>query len=188
MKEHANFFDPDGARAALAASAYPDPKSLPPITIAVSPTSASRPIVEAISQMWQDVLGISPAVLPQDPGFDAAELGAQAQTWSPFPLYSAPGDDLVWTYRAGNLLFSEGVGKNDDEVEALIEQGEALAPDAVEERGAFYQQAEDMILDRAYFIPLHYYEWWYLVQPNIANIGFNPDTSLNVETTYIAAE
>lgn len=187
MGERPSFFDPEGARAALAASRYGNGEPMPPITIAVGPTSPSRPIVEAVQQMWQEVLGIEPAVLPQDPSFNAAELGAQAQTWGPFPLYSAPGDDLIWTYRANNLLFTS-VGRNDDEVEALLQEAESFLPEQVAERGQLYRQAEDLILDRAYFIPLHYYEWWYLVRPQVQGVAFRPDTSLVATQTFIAEQ
>lgn len=185
MTERPSSFDPDGARAALAASGYGAGAELPPITLAVSPTSPTRPIVEGMQQMWQDILGIQPAVLPQTSGVSAAELGAQAQEFGPFPLYSGPGDDLIWTYRANNLLFS-GVGRNDDEVEALLQEAESLPPGQDAARGELYRQAEDLIMDRAYFIPLNYYEWWYLVQPWVQGVSFRPDTSLIATETFIS--
>lgn len=185
MTERPPFFDPDGARIALAASRYGTGAEIPPITLAMGPTSPTRPIVEGVQQMWQDILGIQPAVLPQDPAFDTAELGAQAQTWAPFPLYSGPGDDLIWTYRADNLLFSS-VGQNDAEVEALLQEAESLPPGQDAGRAKLYRQAEDLILDRAYFIPLHYYEWWYLVQSWVQGITFRPNTSLAATKAYIS--
>lgn len=180
------FFDPAGARAALAASTYGGPENLPPIAIAIDPQSTTRPLAEALQQGWQDVLGIAPAILPADPAFDREQLGAQVHAWSPFPLYRSPGDDLNWSYRAGNLLFGDGARIADDDVDGLLLQALALPPDQISEQGALYRQAEDLILDRAYFIPLHFIGWWYVVQPRIANATFRPDLSTQLIDWFIA--
>lgn len=179
------FFDPEAARAVLAASRYGGPEGMPPITIAVAPNSPLRRLVEAIQQGWQEVLGIDPAILPADPGFDPEEIGAQVRQTGNVSLFLGPGCLLTWGWRADNNTFRVNIGTADAEVEALLATGDSLPLEQAEERAEAYAAAEDLILERAYAIPLCWFVSRFLFKPWLANVSFNPSANLNVLATYV---
>lgn len=177
-------FDPDGARAALAASSYAE-QELPQIVMAMLAGSLYGQIGEIIQQSWRDVLGIDPASLPTDAAFNPDEIGAQVRSGGNTSLFLGPGALLTWGWHADNSHFGL-VGVKDEEVEALLNQGDTLPRDQVAERAAAYQAAEDLILDRAYAIPLTWGKTRYFVKPWVANARFLPSMAFDPTNVFIA--
>lgn len=186
LEPRSPFFDPAAARAALAASSYGDAGSLPPIALAVGPANAYRRVIEAVQQGWQETLGIQPAILPTDPGFDPEELGSQVALGGNAALFFGPGCLLTWGWHADNTWMRTFVGVNDPEIEDLLNRGDGLPAEQFAERVAAYGQAEALILDRAYAIPISSSLHGYFVKPRVAGIRFNPSSTIDLATTYIA--
>lgn len=180
------FFDPDAARAALAASSYGGAENLPPVVFGVAAGTSLSVSAQAIQQSWRDVLGIEPAVLPSDPGFDPSEIGANVFFRVPGPMFVDAGGFITWALKSDNSVFQETVQIQDPDVDALIEQAEALAATDLAGRTALYDQASDLMVQRGYLIPYCYGPITYLVKPWVANAAFRPDTSPIIEPMFIA--
>lgn len=178
-------FDPAAARAALATSTYGGPENLPPVVAGVAPNSPYRLAIEAFLQIWQEVLGIEPAVLPTDPGFDPEQIGANVNVGGPGPLFLDAGGFLTWAFKADNLYFRDWIQTRDDEAEALIVAAEALPLADLAGRSALYAQAEEILLDRAYMVPFAYGTVKTLVKPWVANPTFRPDANPNLAGMYL---
>lgn len=183
--EQPSFFDPEGAKAALAESAYGSAANLPPVTFSVGPTSPFRLMAEAIQQGWQDILGISPAILPTDPGFDPDEIGANVRFDAPGPMFLDAGGFTTWAFKSDNNYF-RWIEAQDAEIDGLIEQAEALAFEDTAGRAPLYQQAERLMVERGYMAPLAHGYVSSLVKPWVVNAAFRPDSSPIIESMYIA--
>lgn len=180
------WFDPVAAKAALAASRYGGPDGLDPVIFAVGPQSDVRQAAEAIQQDWQEILGIEPAILPTDPGFDANEIGANVWFAPPGPLFLDTGCMITWAFKSDNNYFTQIIQVEDGEIDGLIEQAEALPFTAATERAALYAQAEELMIGRGYVIPFAEGVVSYLIKPWVAGAEFRPDTAPIIERMYVA--
>jgi ABC-type transport system substrate-binding protein len=170
-------YDPDAARAALAASSYGDAASLPPITLVINP---GRPefvrVAEAMQQMWQDVLGVSVEVLPTREPSDTAQIVFDGQA----VFHDDPGvfaTDLGHSqgiFLASIVDVAEPIPGLDDQ----IREADQLPADQVEERVQRYRAVEDTLLDLAFYIPVVPLFIFYAVKPWVQ--GFAANSSLTL--------
>jgi oligopeptide transport system substrate-binding protein len=169
-------YDPERALALIAESSYGDVSELPDITLHVSGAGgAVGPIVEAIVESYKANLGVEIAVeqtpWPQfleglnepDPPYQMYQLGWIAD-------YPDPQNFLEILFHTESAQ-NHG-GYSNLEVDTLLDQARGT-PD-VEERLGLYQQAEQMILDDAAWIPLYFGVENWLVKPYVQGFQIPP--------------
>jgi ABC-type transport system substrate-binding protein len=179
-------FNVDEAKAELAQSAYAN-GSVPPIVAVVYDASEEfLKLATVMQQMWQDALGIQLQVIPADQASAMQTQNASIQGGGNSVLYLGPGGLLSWGWHKDNYWFNGRINTADDEVEALLNQGDGIPVDQVAERAAVYAQAEQLILDRGYVLPLHWEPWNTAVKKRLVNAAMNPTNNLDVINSYIA--
>jgi peptide/nickel transport system substrate-binding protein len=175
------YFDPEGAKAALAASTYGSAENLPPISVRVGTnlTEYVR-IAEALQQMWRDVLGVEITISLRAQGEDADDGVSQVFRTSLGTSYldtSTTVSDLGLS--TGPYMTSLVKAKNDD-LDAILHQADTLPVTQEEERTRLYRQAEQMLMDQAYYIPIIWVKYYFAVKPWV--IGLKSNSSLSLYT------
>ena len=166
-------FDPEQALQLIADSSYGDVTDLPEITLNVSGDgSAVGPIVEAVVESYMDNLGVEINV-EQTPWPEfLADLNSPNPPYQMYQLgwiadYPDPQNFL-------EVLFHSESGQNhggynNPQVDALLEQ--ARGTQDIDDRQALYQQAEQLILEDAAWVPLYFDVENWLIKPYVQ--GFN---------------
>lgn len=169
-------FDPEQALALIAESSYGDPSELPDITLHVSGVGGSvGPVIESVVESYKINLGIEIAV-EQSPWPEFLnELNSPNPAYQMYQLgwvadYPDPQNFL-------EILFhSESTQNHGDysnpELDALLDQAKATRDEAT--RLALYQQAEQMILDDAAWVPIYFDVETWLVKPYVKNFQVPP--------------
>jgi peptide/nickel transport system substrate-binding protein len=172
------YFDPEGARKALAASTYKDVKNLPPITIAVGTnlTEYIR-VSEAIQQMWKEVLGLEITVKPYEKSTDPVYESAQILRLSLGTLVNDPSASASGMGHSTSYGMRMGGHKN-EQLDQILEKADSLPLAQQAQRIELYQQAEKTIMDQAYFIPIIWVKYYFAVKPRVKNYAANTDLSL----------
>ena len=169
-------FDPDLAREYLAKSKYADPDTRPRIVVTVPGTGGTIGLdLEVIIEMWKQELGVEVEIQQvewatyledlDDKKFQAyAGLGWSAD-------YPDPQDFL-------DILFHTESGMNhgsysNTEVDKILEKARTIQD--VGERVALYNQAEQMIVDDAAWVPTWFTgEQYALVKPYLKGYRLTP--------------
>ncbi|TNE89537.1 MAG: peptide ABC transporter substrate-binding protein [Deltaproteobacteria bacterium] len=164
-------FDPEAARALLAEAGYPDGEGFPEISIVYN-TSESHKLVAAVVQAnWKEHLGIDVKLRNQEwktylktvqnMDFDVARGG-----W--IGDYLDPNTFLdLWVENGGN----NNTGWTNPEFDRLIEAA-GKEPDP-EERMRKLAEAEAILNEEMPFIPMYWYVWAELQQPDVK--GLHPN-------------
>jgi len=158
-------FDPEKAQQLLAESNYAE--GLPDIEIASSGRGASvGPVSEAILFMWEENLGVDVSVRQtefatflddlRDGEYQMFELGWVAD-------YPDPENFLkIQFYSGSSNNYSQYANP---EVDRLLEQADTEADEA--RRLSLYQQAEQIIVNEASWIPLFHDKFSVLIKPYV---------------------
>ncbi|MFQ5879706.1 MAG: peptide ABC transporter substrate-binding protein [Dehalococcoidia bacterium] len=158
-------FDADLARQLLGESEYGGPEGLPPIVLTATGQGATiGPSSEAIIAMWEDNLGVRVEI--QQVEFATFLQQLRRGDFQMFQLgwiadYVDPEDFL-------DIKFHSQSGDNDSrysnpEVDRLLEQ--ARTEQDTEQRLALYQEAEQLIVNDAAWIPLYHTRSNVLIKP-----------------------
>lgn len=159
-------YDPNRARAELAASSYGSAANLPPISFTVGPGEGEFAL--GLAQMYQDVLGVHVSVVVLQNSFEddlsAHDLPMFYLGWE--ADYPDPQDFV-------EILFGPGSAANNfqydsPKVDSLLE--EARTQQDAQQRGAIYRQADEQIIDDAPAIPIDYDVNYALVNPRIKGL------------------
>jgi oligopeptide transport system substrate-binding protein len=167
-------YDPEKAKQLLADSKYGGAKGLPAITITqVGGGATTEPDTEAMIEMWKDNLGVDVQIEQTEEATFWQDLDkGQYQMFTVGWVldYPDPEDilDLLFysTSRQNNARYSN------PEVDSLLLQ--ARTEQDVNTRLALYQQAEQIILDDAPWIPLYYGREHWVVKPYVKDFIFPP--------------
>lgn len=169
-------FDPERALELIGESSYGDPSELPEITLNVSGTGGQvGSIIEAIVESYKENLGV--------------EINVEQTPWAEFLEDLNQPDPPYQMYQLGwiadypdpqnflEVLFHSESSQNhgnysNPEVDRLLEQART-AQDS-EERLQLYQQAEQMILDDAAWVPLYFGVENWLVKPYVHGFKIPP--------------
>lgn len=174
-------FDPERARAELAAAGFPGGRGFPGVGILFNTSEDHRRIAEAIQAMWKRELGIEVTLSNQEWGSylqatTALQYDVARRSW--IGDYLDPNSFL-------NLL-TTGDGNNrsgwsDPEYDRLMrEASRTLDPAA---RYAIMRRAETVALEAAPFLPIYHYSTNELVKPWVRGIH---QTALDVHPlTYV---
>jgi len=165
-------FDPDAAKAALAASKYAG--KMPPVILAASGYGdAKRKDVAQLVDMWQKTLGITVQVEYLDPlNFTSTARNSPANA-----MLSGWCADYPDPQNFLDVLFHSQSDFNlghlaDPDYDKLVEQ--ARTEQDVQRRIALYQQAEQRLLDNVYAIPLLNPVLYQLVKPRVKGYVMTP--------------
>jgi len=160
-------FDEEKAQQLLAESSYGGPQGLPDIEIASSGRGASvGPVSEAILFMWEEKLGVDVSVRQtefatflddlRDGEYQMFELGWVAD-------YPDPENFLKIQFYSGSTNNHSQYANA--EVDGLLEEADTEADEAA--RLSLYQQAEQIIVNEAPWIPLFHDKFSVLIKPYV---------------------
>ena len=184
-------FDPAAAKQELASSKYAG--NLPPIRLTVaSSTSQISPFVEALLEMWKTNLGVTLTVQQVEPAIffnDIRRNPAQNKTnkYSMYVLgwvadYPDPQDFIDILFYSKSLDNSGSY--SNPEVDKFIEQ--ARSEPNTDKRFQLYQQAEQLIVNDAAWIPLDFGQAHTLVKPRVK--GYTPAPFVIPHMKYISLQ
>ena len=149
-------FDPEAARAALAASSYGGPDNLPTIVLTeVGGGAEARTDTQAFLEQWRNELGISVEIRQTDfatflADSDAGRLQMFNGGW--IMDYPDPEDILDLKFHSESPL--NDIGYSNPEVDALLDRAR-VEPDPAR-RIVLYQDAERLIVEDVAWIPLYF--------------------------------
>jgi ABC-type transport system substrate-binding protein len=149
-------FDPDAARQALAESRYGSAEALPPITMTEVGGGAQAGIdTQAFVEQWRQELGVTVEIQQTDfatflDDQDAGRLQMFNGGWT--MDYPDPEDILDLKFHSESQL--NDVAYANPDVDALL--NEARVARDPQERLRLYQQAEELIIRDAAWIPLYF--------------------------------
>jgi peptide/nickel transport system substrate-binding protein len=175
----APYFDPEGAKAALAASSYGSAEGLPAITVRVGTnTTEYVRVAEALQQMWQDTLGIQVTISTFAQGEQAEDGTSQVFRISAGTLYSDPGVLVTNVGLSTNNYMITYLKTSNPDLDALLNEGNSMPLENEAERIAIFRQAEQMIMDQAYYIPILWVRYYFATKPRVSGLKSNSSLSL----------
>jgi len=160
-------FDPDAARAALAASKYGSAADLPPVVITeVGGGAEGRIDTQAFLEQWREVLGVNVEIRQTDfatflADQDAGRLQMFNAGW--IMDYPDPEDILDLKFHSESAL--NDVSYSNPQVDQLLDQ--ARVDRDPEARIQQYQQAEKLIVEDAAWLPLYFSQSHVVVNPAV---------------------
>jgi oligopeptide transport system substrate-binding protein len=168
-------YDPDAAKAALAASTYGSVDKLPEITATFSDTPRNRTRNEWLAQNYKDVLGVDIKLNPVESTTYTAltkdiNTAPQMYILGWCADYPDPQNWLSVYWKTGG--FGERIGYSNPDLDAkLVEADKELDP---AKRMTLYAEAQKMLTDTA---PVAFF--WnnvntYMVKPYVKNITVTP--------------
>lgn len=162
-------FDPEKARALLAAAGFPNGDGFPVFSMLIS-RPAARAGAEAIQAMWLKHLNIRINIQNMDWGsftsaqqslnFDMASSGWIGDYLDPTTFLN------IWTPGNGN----NNTGWSDPLYESLLRAAALKSNPA--ERAALFREAESLLMDAQPILPISYYTRNYLLRPEVK--GWHP--------------
>ncbi len=168
-------FDPERARAELAASRYGGPEDLPTLTLSTPGLGGMDPLSMAVADELGEVLGIE-VLLEQTP-WETFQAELEAGAYAMYSLgwsadYADPQDFLDVLFHSESSLNHSGYASA--EVDALLEAARVEQDEA--RRLSLYQEAERAILDDAPWLPLFTGRETWLVAPYVRGFEIPPIT------------
>jgi oligopeptide transport system substrate-binding protein len=165
-------YDPEAARAALAAAGYPGGKGAPELELLFNSSENHRAIAEALQEMWRRELGLSVRLVSMEGKtvLDARRTGQfQLLRSSWVGDYADPMTFLaVWRAASGNNY----TGWQSPAYEARLDRAERTTRQ--DERATWLREAEALLLNEAPLIPLYRYTHVYLLHPAVRGWYSNP--------------
>ncbi|OQY47429.1 MAG: hypothetical protein B6242_05090 [Anaerolineaceae bacterium 4572_78] len=169
-------FDPQLALELIAESPYGDISELPEITLHVSGQGGSMTqITEAIIASYLDILGVEVIVQQTDWQTFLYDVTSGTNPYQMFQLgwigdYPDPQNFLDVLFHSQSKQNHTGYS-NPELDKILVEAGETFD---IDKRLALYQQAEQIIVDDAVWIPLYFDTEYWLVKPHIQGFFVSP--------------
>ncbi|MDA1061917.1 MAG: peptide ABC transporter substrate-binding protein [Chloroflexi bacterium] len=149
-------FDPEEGRRLIAASKYGSAEALPPIVITeVGGGAEGRIDTQAFIEQWKQELGIDVRIQQTDfATFLADQDSGRLQMFNAGWImdYPDPEDILDLKFHSGSSL--NDVNYDNADVDALLEQARVEQDPGA--RLTLYQQAEQLIIDDAAWLPLYF--------------------------------
>jgi oligopeptide transport system substrate-binding protein len=173
------YFDPEGAKAALGASTYGSASALPPISIRVGTnlTEFVR-VAEALQQMWKDILGIEATISLRAQGEEGDDGVSQVFRLSLDTLFLDTSASVSALGLGSVSVMTAYVKTKSDEVDAILTKADTTPIDQETERTKLYQQAETMLMDLAYFVPIIWIKYYFATKPWVTGMKGNCSMSL----------
>ena len=149
-------FDPDAARAALAASTYGSAANLPPIVLTEVGGGAEAGIdTQAFLEQWRTELGIEVEIRQTDFATFLADSDAgRLQMYNAGWILDYPDAEDILDLKFHSQSSLNDIGYANEELDALLDR--ARVERDPELRIKLYQQAERLIVDDVAWIPLYF--------------------------------
>ena len=165
-------YDPEGARALLAAAGFPDGAGFPPTELLYNTSESHRKLAVAIQQMWKRELNIEITLNNQDwkVYLDSVANGNyQIARGGWIGDYVDPNSFLdMWVTDGGN----NRTGWSDPRYDELVMRLAPAAPSR-EQRYAWFREAEARLMEAMPVLPVFYSSRNYLVQPSVRGLPPN---------------
>jgi len=173
-------FDPQRAIDKIVESEYGDVSELPPITLTVTGADTG----EMLAAMYKEVLGVEIEVQVISWGeflqqLDAQELQMFSLGW--IADYPDPQNFLDMLFHSGSA-YNHSAYSN-PELDAIVEQ--ARTEQDHDKRMALYQQAEQLLVQDAPWIPLYHSGGYYLVKPYVQGLEISAQETMNLHEVTI---
>jgi ABC-type transport system substrate-binding protein len=173
-------FDLALAAEEIVESTYGDVSELPPIVLTVT----GAPMGEMLAEMYNQVLGVEIEVEVVD--WSALLRGLDAQQYQMFSLgwigdYPDPQNFLDLLFHSQSA-YNHGAYSNPD-LDALVER--ARVEQDPESRLQLYQQAEQLLVQDAPWIPLYHSGGYYLVKPYVQDLIINGQGTMNLHEVSV---
>jgi ABC-type transport system substrate-binding protein len=175
-------YNPQRAINEIVESEYGDVSELPPITLTVTGADTG----EMLAAMYQEILGVEIEVQVMDWGpflraLDAQQIQMYSLGW--IADYPDPQNFLDMLFHSASA-YNHGAYSNPD-LDAIVEQ--ARTEQDSEQRMALYQQAEQLLVQDAPWIPLYHSGGYYLVKPYVQGLEISAQETMNLHEASIAA-
>ncbi len=182
-------FDLEKAQEELAMSEYADPETRPRIVLTTSGTGGSPPVwIQAIADMWDRFLGVTIEFQEVEwatflDEVDNYRLQVFSLAWS--PDYPDPHTFVDVLFRSDSQI--NQTQYSNVEVDALLDAA-TTEPDPAR-RVQLYQEAEQIIVDEAAWLPL----WWgsegkILVKQSVNDFRLSPLGSFTLKDVWLDKE
>ncbi len=168
--------DPDKALELIYESSYEDPSKLPEITLYISGVGGTPPrIIEAIIATYKDVFGIEVAIQQTDWPTFLSDISKEVNPYQSYQLgwiadYPDPQNFLDILFHSNSR--QNHTGYSNPDLDALLD--EAGVEQDPEKRLALYQEAEQIIIQDAPWIPLYFSTDYNLVKPHVKGYQIPP--------------
>jgi ABC-type transport system substrate-binding protein len=169
-------FDLDMARDLIAESSYGDASNLPEITLyTTGGGGATSRVIEAIVGMYEENLGIRIAIEQTDWATFLMEISRPQNPYQMYSLgwiadYPDPQNFLDVLFHSDSL--DNHMGYANPEVDRLLEEARTELDE--DRRMSLYREAEQMIVEDAPWVPLHYDMQYNLTKPYVKNMSYPP--------------
>ena len=174
-----SYYDPEGAKAALAASTYGSADKLPPITVRVGTnTTEYVRVTEALQQMWKELLDIDITISPVAQGEERDDGTSQVFRASLGTLYLDTSTSVSALGLSTGSYMSQYVKTAVPELDDILTQADTMPAEQAAERGALYKQAETMLMELGFYIPIIWVNYFFAVKPWVNDLKSNSSLSL----------
>jgi oligopeptide transport system substrate-binding protein len=167
-------FDPAAARQLLAESKYRDARGLGTITMTEIGGGASAGLdTQAFIEMWKTNLGVDVSIAQSESAsfFDDLDRG-RLQMFSIGWIMDYPDPEDIIDLLFNSTSRQNNTGYSNPQVDSLTQQARGELD--VTKRLQLYQQAEQIILEEAPWIPLYYGRDHFVVKPHVKGYGALP--------------
>ncbi len=158
----------------LLRSVYPDVKTMPPVTLTYPTNGLPQAEAQAIQAMWQRALGIEVSLAPVEPSTYQREFAAGRVQLGVVNWTSELADpwDLLTLRLHSKAVENVGSWKN-AQFDLWVAQADLLFNDPVG-RARLYQQAEQLALNEAVWIPLDHPKYTAFIAPYVRGLVVTP--------------
>lgn len=164
---------------------------MPPITIGVKNSYPEFiQISEAMQQMWKTTLGLDVSVLPYEKSADPNSgplKPVQIFRSSLGTIINDPSASIsAMGWSKSSVVKGEG-NFADSQLDDMINSADSLPLSKEADRVKLYLQAEQRMMTQAYYIPIIWVHYFYMVKPWVKNAAVNNDNCFySIARMYIA--
>ncbi|MBI5879362.1 MAG: peptide ABC transporter substrate-binding protein [Chloroflexi bacterium] len=169
-------YDPDKAKQLIKESKYGDPSKLPEITLFISGAGGNAgPTTQAMVEMIKQNIGVDVNIQQQEFAAFLQELNKRPSSLQMFQLgwiadYPDPQDFLEILFHGNSL--DNHTGYNNPAVNKLLDDAGTETDSA--KRMALYQQAEQILVNDAVWVPLFVGDDYWLTKPYVKGLIYPP--------------
>lgn len=177
-------FDPDQARELIEDSEYGDAAELPPITFTVSGEGGTDPLAEALIELYKEYLGVEIEIEQVEFGSFLSDL--EQHKYQMFMLgwtadYPDPEDFLDILFHSESQY--NQTAYSNARVDKLLEKAR-LETDK-EKRWQLYQQAEEIIVEDAPWVPIYHSVSYVLIKPYVKGLSVTPQGTYYIKEAHL---